>query len=93
MKPLIVYGWLGYRIDCPPALNGSRQTREIMAARSISEVNRATGLSRNYLSNYAGETGNANEIEVAMSEPGVVFWKPLDYRPEGGWTRAERTLE
>jgi hypothetical protein len=26
------------------------------------------------------ETGNSKEIEIAMSEPGVIFWKPIgDY--------------
>ena len=49
---------------------------------------RATGLNRAYLNNYGGETGNPTEITQAMSEPGVVFWRPLDDR-SGRWRRAE----
>lgn len=80
---LKVYGWTHYRVECRAAANGSRQTREVMAAKSVAEVMRATGLSRKYLTTYGGETGNQTELATALAAPGVVFWRPLnDYNAE-----------
>lgn len=87
-KNLKVYGWTHYRSECPATPNGGRQTREIMAAKSVAEVMRVTGLSRNYLTTYGGETGNTDELTHALSTPGVVFWRPLNaYGSE--WTQAK----
>lgn len=80
-----VYGWYGHRRECPPAANGSRQTREIVAASSIAGAMRLTGERRSNLWDIC-ETGNQHEIETAMAEPGVVFWKPLYNYKSGGWT-------
>lgn len=85
-----VYGWTGWRNACPPAANGSRQTREIMTFRFLSEVMRASGKSRSTLNNYGGETGNPEEIVLANAHPGQVIWRPLDYRGPGGWTIEEK---
>lgn len=70
---LKVYGWEGMR--APLSRN---QTREIVAARSKAEVARIVG--EKYPSNLfnLAETGNEGEIQKAMSEPGTVFWRPLD---------------
>lgn len=84
-----VYGYTGWRHDCPPARNGSRQTREIVAARSAAEAARLFGISPWRLRSYGCETGNADEIRVAMSKPGAVFWRPLNERTEfDGWAEA-----
>jgi hypothetical protein len=88
-----VYGWQGYRgreIDehFPETPDyRSRQTREICAAPSRAAVYRATGERVSYHFNLV-ETGNAEEIEQALSGPGTVFWKPIDDR-SGRWARAE----
>ena len=96
-RKLKVYGWRGYRGECPPAPNGSHQTREIMAALSMAAVTRAMG----YKNAQTGirqldlcETGNDNEIETAMNEPGAVFWCPLNQLPKDrAWTRAPEVEE
>jgi len=80
MRRLKVYGWQGHRYECPPSANGSKQTREICAAPSIAQIMRDTGQTRADLFNIC-ETGNDEEIAQAMSEPGTVWWAPLDARP------------
>lgn len=88
-RRLKVYGWTGHRFECPPAPNGSHQTREIVAASSVAEVMRLSGRRRSGLFNIC-ETGNDEEIATAMAEPGVVFWRGInDWR--GPWTRTEPT--
>ncbi len=74
---LKVYGWTGWRNECPPSANGGKQTREIVAARSKAEVYRITG---DRVSDHwcICTTGNEEEIAVAMSNPGTVFWKKLN---------------
>jgi hypothetical protein len=79
-RQLKVYGWTGYRIEARQPGNTHGQTREIVAAHSIAEVSRLTGLTRYYLSGYCSDTRNARELEVALAAPGVVFWRPLDGR-------------
>jgi hypothetical protein len=96
MKRLFVYRWRGFRNECPPSPNGSKQTREIVAVTSVAAAHRAFNASgvRCSISDvreYGSETGNAEELEVALAEPGVVFWRPLDHRGEGGWTRTTHT--
>jgi hypothetical protein len=48
-----------------------------------------------HLRDYGCPTGNAEEIALAMSKPGVVFWRPLwaDYalaNPLGAWREVPR---
>lgn len=64
-----VYGWRGHR---------GKQTREIVAARSAAEVRRITGMSRGDWEFSGCETGNDEEIALAMTKPGIVFWRELD---------------
>lgn len=77
-RQLKVYGWIGWRNECPPAANGNHQTREVVAARSMAEVGRIVGESPRRLD--MSETGNQGELTVALSAPGTVFWHPLDER-------------
>ena len=75
-KKLKVYGWIGWRREAGTRPN-NQQTREIVAATSMAEVGRIIGTPHRQLFNL-GETGNPRELEVALAEPGVVFWRPLD---------------
>lgn len=76
MSAIKVYGWQSFRRECPTI---GRQTREIVAARSKKEAARLAGYARPSQMFNLCETGNPKEIEVAMSEPGAVFWEPLSY--------------
>lgn len=92
-RKLKVYGWTGYRRDCPPAPNGNRQTREIVATTSKKEAARLVDPERSWMRppvSEIDETGNAAEIELATANPGVVFWCPIDesYRGAAQWRRA-----
>lgn len=83
-KKLHVYGWQGWRTECPAAPNGGRQTREVCAAHSKAEAARVAGKKwAHQLFNF-GETGNEQDIAAAMAQPGVVLWRPLDDRT-GEW--------
>ncbi len=75
---LKVYGYLTFRQECPVAPNGSKQTREIVAATSKKAVKLLIG-DKAPLSEIT-ETGNAVEIAAAMSRPGTIFWTPVDSR-------------
>lgn len=83
-----VYGWQYIRRECQ-----THTTREIVAAKSMAEVARIVGVKRpSQLFNLC-DTGSEKEIQIAMSKPGVVFWKPIDdyngeYR-EAGKTDAD----
>jgi len=67
-RRLKVYGWHGFR-------NG-RQTREVMAATSISAVIKAHEHSKPSRA-YMSETGNPTEVAAAMSKPGTIFFRPV----------------
>lgn len=87
MKPLKVYGWQGWRLAAPREANGSHQTREICAARSMAEVARIAGQrSPRSLFNLC-ETGNDEECAAALANPGVILWRGLDRRRDE-WTAA-----
>jgi hypothetical protein len=87
-RALKVYGWTNWRNECPRAPNGGRQTREICAAPSKAAAERALG--ERIPQGFGGITGNDEEIAQAMSEPGVVFWRPLDHFGRGKpWTRVK----
>jgi DNA-binding transcriptional regulator YdaS (Cro superfamily) len=58
--------------------------RRVVAAASQSKAASLIGVSPSHMRVYGSETGNAMEIEFAMSEPGAVFetvdlW-PKEYR-------------
>jgi len=78
LNQLTVYTWRG----CRP---GSSQTREICAAKSRAAVARAAGVK--YVKQLdLTETGNEEDIKQALSDPGVIFWCPLDDRTHD-WRR------
>jgi hypothetical protein len=89
-RKLKVYGWTGWRTECRQSPNGGKQTREVMAAKSKAEVGRKAGLKRGEL-NEMCDSGNEEDINAAMAEPGVVFWRPLDARGEP-FTRAKEQV-
>ncbi|MFC9432749.1 hypothetical protein [Nocardia sp. NPDC057030] len=87
-----VYLWRGFRPD--DATGRNRQTDEVVAAFSVADVLRITGMSRSDWKHAAGSvTGNFREIAVAVGEPGVVFWTELGtgHRADATWHRAEPT--
>ena len=64
------YGWYGHR--------ESGQSREIVAAKSGAAAARLAGVKRpSALFNFS-ETWNLAETLLAMTEPGTVFWRPID---------------
>jgi hypothetical protein len=88
-RPLHVYGWLGWRLECPPGANGGRQTREVIAATSVAEVLRKTETRRSDYALQGDITANPEEVVLAMSRPGVNFWKPIDGRGPDAWRADE----
>lgn len=87
-----VYGWNGYRADCPSALNGSQQTREICAATSVKKLCEILGCTKSELL-CLSETGNELEVQIAMKEPGVVFWRSnsiIGKATAESWTRSTK---
>ena len=84
-EQLKVYGWTGYRNECPAAPNGNRQTREIVATTSWRRAAILGGQTVGGLRRYGSITGNPFEIALATSKPETVFWRPLDARDEKEW--------
>lgn len=82
-RRLKVFGWTGARRGLVP---GHGQTREIIAAKSAAEARRIAGISPYTWRNSADETGNAEELAVALGKPGVVFWQPLNRVDGVVWT-------
>lgn len=80
-----VYGVLMWVQDCPPAPNGSRQARCIVAAKSLTEAARIFDCPVHFLRTYGCPTGNDGEIKQAMTAPGVAFW--TEDRGEPMWRR------
>ena len=80
MKALEVWGYTGWRVECPPTANGGRQTREVVAAPSRVAAARLLGITSTRLKEYGSVTGNTWEVRMALASPGRVFWKPLDDR-------------
>ncbi len=68
-RPLKVYGWIGHR---------SGQTREIVAAPSKAAVARIAGFNSPRQMFCLCETSNDAELAQARSNPGKVFWHPLN---------------
>jgi hypothetical protein len=84
-----VYGWSGFRSECPPRPNGSRQTREIVAGRSKFAIRESFGSTNKPIASEICETGNDVELALSTAEVGRVFWQPLGARKDEPWTRAE----
>lgn len=66
-------------------LDGRRRT--IVAATNMNEAARLWGVSRHYVSRYATETFNKEELALALGSPGTVFVAHGhngygDYKPE-----------
>lgn len=103
MTKLKVYDWQGWRPEAPAAPNGYRQTREVCAAPSMAALLRALKSRGRYTRKYMNDYGGVTEpeeypdhefVKTAMSEPGRIFWTPLDGR--GGtrvWVGAEKIDE
>jgi hypothetical protein len=92
-EKLKVYGWTGVRRE---AVLGDRhphpQTREICAAKSMAEVARTMGrTSARNLFNIC-ETRNEREMEVALANPHIVLWRPLNIW-DSEYTPAQRPTE
>lgn len=81
MKALKVYGWTSFY---PPGFGPpgrQRNCRCFVAAASKAEVYRLTGKKPHDFYEVV-ESGNEQELEVALGEPGVVFiWDAVNYAP------------
>lgn len=91
MRKLKVYTWQGFRRECS---NLHKQTREIVAATSQKAAAAVVGETPGRLFNLS-ETHHEGSVAKAMSQPGVVFWQPLDvHGPDADhWTAAVRTFD
>jgi hypothetical protein len=56
-----------------------RQCRAIVAATTKKEAAEKFGISMHEANGFMSETGNDEEIALAMSKPGQVFAKPINY--------------
>lgn len=66
---LTVFGWVGSR--------HGRQTREIVAAPTRTAAIRLSGLTVGEARHSMSETRVAQEVAIALSDAGVVFWRDL----------------
>lgn len=66
-------------------VNFDGRNRRIVAAPSQAAAARLTGVSPHSFRQYGGETGNAEEIAVALQEPGVVWSR--GFAMGGEWRR------
>lgn len=57
-----------------------KQVRTIVAAHTQKEAAKLTGLSLYYFREYWCETGNDDELSIALSAPGIVFWEATPRR-------------
>jgi len=83
---LKVYGWTGMAPGMP-----HNQARFIVAAHSVAEVLRLTGMTRHQFNQNGCETGNLREVSRAMREPGTVFYRGLDAWRDEPWLTHERS--
>lgn len=92
-RKMKVFAWQGHRSTArKESPNCNPQTREIMAASSMAEIGRKLGITPRSVE--MTETGNQIEIQVAMAEPGVVFWQPIsEHRQDPGAWRKEKESE
>lgn len=75
---LKVWGTAVIRHRCP-GCSPHGQVRAVVAARSRSAAAKAFQISDRELKNYGSPTGNEEEIRMAMSKPGTVFFRSMDY--------------
>ncbi len=68
----------GLKVFSTSDFRWGEQVHIVAAVKSRAALARATGLSLHYLTEYSTVTGNAEQIEAAMSKPGTVFWSPLN---------------
>ncbi len=54
----------------------------VVASTTKKAARAALGITQNEFNNYVGETGNENDIAVALKQPGLAFIQPLDARGE-----------
>lgn len=86
MKKLKVYTWMSFRVECK---THSRQTKEVVAAKSGAAAARLAGEDNpRRLFNFQ-EGGSPSEETVALANPEVIFWRPLDDNT-GGWHRNQQ---
>lgn len=63
---------------------GARAVRVIVAAHSQTEAARLINTSRTRFRLAGSETRNPEEVELALSAPGKLFWKSTD-KPGARW--------
>lgn len=83
MKGVRVYGVISWREEAVAAPNGNHQARHIYCGRQ-SDFAEKIGCSMRHLAVYGCKTGNAEEIALASSKPGVVFWRD-EHAPGKPW--------
>lgn len=76
-----VYG--GWTFDHRSRHRG--QLAAVIAAPSVAAVMRATDQTRDHINSYWSTTGNDEDIAQAMTQPGVLFVRPLDSRDPADW--------
>ena len=79
---LKVYGWRGHKAGMT-----KNQARFIVAAHSVSEVLRLTGMTRYQFNQDGCETRNEGELAQALAEPGVIFYRDLNAWRDEPWSR------
>jgi len=78
-RELKVYSYVAMRRhDMPVSVSGGqahhRQVRLVVAAYTQKAAQQAMGVSPGDWRGYGGQTWNEHDIEIALSEPGRVFW-------------------
>lgn len=62
----------------PPAPNGDRHVRVIVAATSQKKAAELFGTTLHDLRGYGAVTGNETEVRLGLKHPGVVMWRVDD---------------
>jgi hypothetical protein len=83
-RELKVFGYTGHRREAYKDRNVHGQTREVIATTTKAEAHRMSGLSRALFDRSVSITGNEEEVALAMSSPGTVFWQPDNYPARTG---------
>ena len=89
LAKLHVYQWQGHRYECR---EDRGCTREIVATTSRSAARVLSYADHSNMRPKLEEIQPAvhkDDIAQAMSEPGVVFWRPIDQRAPHKWRRAK----
>lgn len=91
---LKVYGWIAIRRDLKPVHDHWQpQSRDICAAHSKAECARIAGVRGPWQLWNLAETGNPEEVALAMAKPGVIFYRAAGWFKPGGWKQARSTSE